>query len=170
MKSNLVNIHTTYGLITVELVSGSLDLTVRNFVQYVEDGFYDNTIIHRSVHKFVIQGGAYEPGMIRKTTMLPIRNESANGIGNRRGTIAMARLQDDPDSATAEFFVNVQDNYSLNYDGVNGNAGYCAFGRVIDGMNIVERIAGVATTKVGDLLNVPMQQIEIKKMELTRRP
>jgi len=169
MKST-VNIDTSYGLITVELVSGSLELTVRNFVEYVEDGFYNNTLIHRVIDNFIIQGGGFEQGFIQKTTKPPIRNESTKGLQNKRGTIAMARLPNEPDSATAQFFINTRDNDVLDYkEDASTNQGYCAFGRVTEGMEIVERIEGVGTTIKGDHKDVPSNEIVIERMELTRK-
>lgn len=151
----------------MELESDTLELTVQNFVRYVEDGFYDNTLIHRVIDNFIIQGGGFEPEFIQKTTRPPIKNESVKGLRNKRGTIAMARLAEDSDSATSQFFINIKDNEVLDYgSGGPANPGYCAFGRVIEGMQVVDHIEDVGTTTFGDHKNVPIKEIVINKMEL----
>ena len=157
-----------YGPITLELYPDRTPLTVANFLEYVDDGFYENTLFHRVIDNFIIQGGGFEPGMIQKTTRPPIKNESASGLRNERGTVAMARLPDDPNSATAQFFINTRDNDILDYvsDTAIG-AGYCAFGRVVEGMEIVERIEGVATTSKGDHQDVPLKEIVIERVKRT---
>ena len=170
MKRFQTHIYTSYGPITVELVSGILELTVRNFMNYVEDGFYENTLIHRVVDNFLIQGGGFEREFIQKTTRPPIRNESADGLQNKRGTIAMARLPEESDSATSQFFINTRDNDELDYrDGNPANPGYCAFGRVIEGMQVVEHIEGVGTTTMDDHKDVPIREIVIERIELVRK-
>jgi len=137
-----VRLVTSQGTILLELNREKAPLTVNNFLRYVDDGFYDGTIFHRVIPDFVIQGGGFEPGLIQKQTRPPIRNESDNGLRNDRGTIAMARTND-PDSATSQFYINVVDNDSLN--ATAGANGYTVFGRVIDGLDVVDRIAEVET-------------------------
>ncbi len=161
-----VVINTSYGRITVELYPERTPDTVENFLAYVDDHFYDHTLFHRVIDNFLVQGGGFEPGMIQKTTRPPIRNESKQGLRNERGTIAMARLPADPHSATSQFFINTRDNETLNYsgDGVV-ETGYCAFGRVTEGMEVVERIEGVATRTVNDHQDVPIKEILIESVE-----
>ena len=162
-----VSIRTTYGLIRIELYPDRAPVTVDNFLEYVSDGFYNNTLFHRVIDNFIIQGGGFEPGLIQKTTRPPIASESASGLRNERGTIAMARLPDDPDSATAQFFINTRDNEVLDYLGDSPmGKGYCAFGRVIDGMEVVERIEGVATASIGDHQDVPLKEIVIEHVDM----
>lgn len=158
-----LSIQTSHGNFTVEIDTERAPATAENFLLYVNDRFYDNTLIHRVIDNFIIQGGGFEPGMIQKTTRSPIRNEAEHGIRNERGTIAMARLPDDPDSATSQFFINTRDNDVLNYGG-KLQPGYCAFGRVLEGMEVVERIEGVVTQTVGDHQHVPLQEIVIQQI------
>lgn len=167
MSQPRVSIETSYGRIIVELESEKLPLTVGNFMQYVNEGFYQNTLFHRVIDNFIIQGGGFEPGLIQKTTRIPIQNESSRGLHNKRGTIAMARVPEDPHSATSQFFINTRDNDMLDHNAEDNNPGYCAFGRVIDGMEVVERIEGVGTETVGEHHDVPMKEIIIEKVELT---
>lgn len=165
----ITHIHTSYGLIIIELVSDRCELTVKNFVRYVNDGFFDGTLIHRVIDHFVVQGGGFERGLIQKTTRPPIRNESADGLSNTRGTIAMARLPDEPDSATSQFFINIQDNVPLNYRYLSAkDAGYCAFGNVTQGLRILDRISGIGTRTVGKHKDVPTEEIVIERMEISR--
>jgi len=164
-KNPIVRFQTSHGNFTVEIDTDRAPATAENFLQYVKDGFYDNTLIHRVVDNFIIQGGGFEPGMIQKTTRPPIKNEAELGLRNERGTIAMARLPDDPDSATSQFYINTRDNDGLNHVG-RYQPGYCAFGRVVDGMEVVERIEGVVTQTVGDHQNVPLQEIVVEKVEV----
>lgn len=166
MNQHRVSIDTSYGRIILELESEKLPRTVGNFVQYVEEGFYDNTLFHRVIDNFIIQGGGFEPGLIQKTTRTPVKNESSRGLHNKRGTIAMARLSEDPDSATCQFFINTRDNDVLDYSAEEKKQGYCAFGRVVDGMEVVERIEGVGTATIGEHHDVPLKEIVIEKVEL----
>ncbi len=166
MSQPRVSIETSYGRIIVELESEKLPLTVGNFMQYVNEGFYQNTLFHRVIDNFIIQGGGFESGLIQKTTRIPIKNESDRGLRNKRGTIAMARVPNDPDSATSQFFINTRDNDMLDYSAEDNNPGYCAFGRVTDGMEVVERIEGVGTATVGEHHDVPMKEIIIEKVKL----
>lgn len=160
-----VRFQTSHGNFTVEIDTDRVPVTAENFLQYVKDGFYDNTLIHRIIDNFVIQGGGFEPGMIQKTTRPPIRNEAEHGLRNERGTIAMARVDDEPDSATSQFFINTRDNDILNHGG-KVQQGYCAFGRVLEGMEVVERIEGVVTHTVGEHHDVPMQEILVQQVTI----
>lgn len=160
-----VSFQTSQGNFTVEIETRRAPVTAENFFRYVRDGFYDNTLIHRVIDNFIIQGGGFEPGMIQKTTRPPIPNEAEHGLRNERGTIAMARVAEEPDSATSQFFINTRDNDGLNYAG-KFQPGYCAFGRVVDNMEVVERIEGVVTRTVGDHQHVPMQDIIVHRVLL----
>ena len=149
-----VALETTMGKIVVELYPQKAPITVANFLSYVDDRHYDNTIFHRVTPDFMIQGGGFEPGMKQKPTKSPIRNESGNGLSNVRGSIAMARLPD-PDSATAQFFINVVDNLSLD------RARYCVFGQVVEGMDVVDQIRAARTGRRGGHENVPIDDVAI---------
>lgn len=160
-------IHTSYGPITLELVGGRCEQTVSNFVRYVNDGFYSGMLFHRVIDHFIVQGGGFERGMIQRATRPPIRNESAEGLSNRRGTIAMARLPDDPDSATAQFFINMDDNVSLDHGySDDQDRGYCAFGRVVEGMRYVDRINKLGTRSDGVHSDVPIEEVVIERVAL----
>ncbi|GAB4349643.1 MAG: peptidylprolyl isomerase B [Gammaproteobacteria bacterium] len=155
---------TTLGDITLELDAGKAPATVENFVQYVEDGFFDGTIFHRVINGFMIQGGGFTPGMQQKETRAPIKNEADNGLPNNRGTIAMARTQV-VDSATAQFFINLVDNDFLNFrDPSPQGYGYAVFGRVVDGMETVDAIAQVATGNHGMHQDVPLEAVVIESV------
>ena len=158
-KNPVVVFETSMGTIKIELYPDKAPATVRNFLQYVDDGHYDNTIFHRVIKGFMIQGGGFERGLREKRTRDPIKNESRNGLSNERGTIAMARTSD-PDSATAQFYINHKDNKFLDAKGTR--PGYCVFGRVIEGMDVVDRIANVRTGNVGRFRNVPVTDVVIK--------
>jgi peptidyl-prolyl cis-trans isomerase B (cyclophilin B) len=152
---------TTLGNITIELFETDAPETAANFKQYVEDGFYDRTIFHRVIDGFMIQGGGFEPGMIQKDTRDPISNEASNGLSNNRGTIAMARTMD-PHSATAQFFINVTNNDFLNFRSETPDGfGYCVFGRVFDGLDVVDAIKAVETTHRAGHSDVPMDDVII---------
>jgi len=141
----MVKLHTNHGIITLELDAEKAPKTVENFLQYVRDGFFDGTIFHRVIDGFMIQGGGFEPGMMQKPTRSPIKNEADNGLANAVGTIAMARTND-PHSATAQFFINVKDNAALDYKSSTPQGwGYAVFGKVIDGMEVVDKIRQVPT-------------------------
>ena len=141
----MVILHTSHGDITLELDAANAPATVANFLQYVRDGHYDNTIFHRVIDGFMIQGGGMEPGMKQKPVRAPIANEAGNGLKNKRYTVAMARTSD-PHSATAQFFVNVADNDFLDHKGPSPQGwGYCVFGKVVAGQDVVDKIKGVAT-------------------------
>lgn len=164
-ETNLVKLQTSMGNIVLELNGQAAPVTVKNFFEYVEDGFYDGTIFHRVMPGFMIQGGGFTEQMEKKETRDSIVNEASNGLGNERGTIAMARTND-PDSATCQFFINHRNNTFLNYVD-NSKPGYAVFGKVIEGMDTVEAIASVKTTtrkdKKGDNMgDVPEKPILIK--------
>jgi cyclophilin family peptidyl-prolyl cis-trans isomerase len=154
-KKPTVIMETSFGTIKIELNEEKAPITVKNFLNYVDDKFYDGTLFHRVIKTFMIQGGGLEPGMKEKKPKDPIKNESGNGLSNTRGTIAMART-DDLDSATSQFFINVVDNSRL--DG----AQYCVFGKVIDGMDVVDKIRDVQTTRRGIHKDVPADDVIIK--------
>jgi len=157
---------TTLGNITIELFETDAPETTANFKQYVEDGFYDGTIFHRVIDGFMIQGGGFEPGMIQKDTRDPISNEASNGLSNNRGTIAMARTMD-PHSATAQFFINVTDNDFLNFRSETPDGfGYCVFGRVFDGLDVVDAIKAVETTHRAGHSDVPRDDVIINQASI----
>ena len=157
---------TSQGSFTVELYPEKAPKTVANFLQYVKDGFYENTIFHRVMNNFMIQGGGFERDLTEKNTRAPIVNESNNGLLNEPGTIAMARTMD-PDSATAQFFVNLVYNQFLNYTSPDPEQiGYCVFGKVTSGFEVVQKIALVPTAFVGRFENVPTKAITIKSVKL----
>lgn len=157
----VVVIETSLGNITAELDRRSAPVSVANFLAYAESGFYDGTIFHRVIRGFMIQGGGMTADLQRKETRAPIRNEATNGLSNDRGTLAMARTNV-VDSATAQFFINTVDNPGLNNRGTDpGSYGYAVFGRVIDGMDIVDEIEGASTGRRGPFSDVPNTTIEI---------
>ena len=161
-----VLLKTSMGSITLELDRERAPRTVENFLNYVRSGHYNNTLFHRVINGFMIQGGGFEPGMRQKPTGKPIQNEAANGLKNDKYTVAMARTSD-PHSATAQFFVNVADNEFLNFTAPNTqNWGYCVFGRVIGGTDVVDRIKGVATMRYGMHQDVPDQEVLIETAEV----
>ncbi len=160
-ENPVVLLETTSGDILVELYPDKAPETVANFLKYVYDGFYNNTIFHRVIPGFMIQGGGLTARMQQKDTASPIKNEADNGLKNDRGTIAMARTMD-PHSATAQFFINLVDNDFLNFQAPSGNGwGYCVFGRVTEGMDVVDKIARVKTTTVGAYQDVPSDLVVI---------
>jgi cyclophilin family peptidyl-prolyl cis-trans isomerase len=160
---SVVVMETSHGAIKIELFEKDAPVTVKNFLTYVDDRYYDGTTYHRVISNFMIQGGGFEPGMKEKKTKAPIRNEAANGLSNQRGTVAMARTRD-PDSATAQFFINVKDNPFLDRKQSPDKVGYCVFGRVIDGMDVVDKIKAVATGNKGMFSDVPVQDVVIKRV------
>ncbi len=162
-KMKMVRLHTNLGNITLQLDAEKAPATVQNFLDYVNSGFYSNTIFHRVIANFMIQGGGFEPGMKQKQTNAPIKNEAANGLKNDNYTIAMARTSD-PHSATAQFFINVRDNDFLDYPGQDG-WGYCVFGKVVEGTDVVDKIKKVATGNSGFHQNVPREDVVIVKAE-----
>ncbi|MGQ8365629.1 peptidylprolyl isomerase [Glaciecola sp. 1036] len=159
----MVVLQTNFGDIKIELNAEKAPKTVANFLSYVNDGFYDNTIFHRVISNFMIQGGGFEPGMKEKATKAPIENEADNGLSNKKGAIAMARTND-PHSATAQFFINVNDNAFLNFSSPNAHGyGYCVFGEVVEGMDIIEKIKTVETGRSGYHDDVPLEDVVIEK-------
>ena len=162
----MVILHTNQGDITLELDTENAPATVANFLQYVRDRHYDNTIFHRVIDGFMIQGGGMAPGMKEKRGRPPIANEAGNGVKNARYTVAMARTSD-PHSATAQFFINVADNAFLNHRSPDANGwGYCVFGRVVSGKDVVDRIKGVATGRRGGHDDVPTEDVVIERAEV----
>ncbi len=162
----MIKMHTNYGVITLELDAAKAPVTVENFLAYAREGFYDGTIFHRVINGFMIQGGGMMPDMMQKATHAPIKNEADNGLKNDRGTIAMARTND-PHSATAQFFINVKDNSFLNHSSPTPSGwGYCVFGKVTDGMDVVDKIKGVRTGNKGFHQDVPLESVVIEKVEV----
>lgn len=154
--------HTTLGDITIEVDHKNAPISAANFVQYAEDGFYNGTIFHRIIPNFVVQGGGLEPGMENKTTRAPIENEADNGIKNLKGSLSMARTMD-PNSATSQFFINLKDNDFLDHTAKNPQGwGYAVFGRIVEGMEVVENMAKVATTSRQGHQDVPVEDILIE--------
>jgi peptidyl-prolyl cis-trans isomerase B (cyclophilin B) len=163
-----VQLQTSMGTIVLELNPQAAPKTTANFLSYVKSGFYDNTIFHRVIRGFMIQGGGFTPDMIQKKTQAPIHNEADNGLKNTAGTIAMARTNA-PHSATSQFFINVVDNAFLNHTADTPRGwGYCVFGRVIKGMDVVHAIEKVPTTTVGGYRDVPAKPVIIKKATILR--
>ncbi len=161
----MVILHTSHGDITLDLDTENSPETVKNFLQYVRDGHYDGTLFHRVIPGFMIQGGGFAAGMQQKPTRAPVANEAANGVKNARYSVAMARTSD-PHSATAQFFINVADNAFLDYKGPSPQGyGYCVFGKVVAGQDVVDRIAGVPTGRSGFHENVPTQDVVITRAE-----
>lgn len=161
----MVKLHTNHGVITLELFADKAPVTVANFLDYVKAGHYDNTIFHRVISNFMIQGGGFEPGMKQKPTNDPIKNEADNGVSNARGTVAMARTSD-PHSASAQFFINVVDNDFLNFSSPTERGwGYCVFGQVTEGMDVVDKIKSVATSRSGFHQDVPAEDVIIERAE-----
>jgi peptidyl-prolyl cis-trans isomerase B (cyclophilin B) len=161
----MVVLHTNHGDIKVALDTENAPATVANFLQYVRDGHYDNTIFHRVIDGFMIQGGGMEPGMRQKPTREPVANEATNGLKNKKYTLAMARTSD-PHSATAQFFINIADNDFLDYKAPSANGwGYCVFGKVVEGQDVVDRIRTVDTGNSGHHQNVPKEDVVLTKAE-----
>ena len=160
----MVKLHTSKGIITLQLDAEKAPLTVKNFLDYVNSGFYSNTVFHRVIPNFMIQGGGFEPGMRQKPTNAPVKNEAANGLKNDVYTIAMARTSD-PHSATAQFFINTTNNSFLDYPGQDG-WGYAVFGKVVEGMDVVDKIKGVKTGNRGGHQDVPVEDVVLERAEL----
>jgi peptidyl-prolyl cis-trans isomerase B (cyclophilin B) len=162
----MIRMTTNKGVIELELDAQKAPETVANFLEYVNAGFYNGTIFHRVIDGFMIQGGGLEPGMKEKQTREPVKNEADNGLKNERGTIAMARTND-PHSATAQFFINVANNAFLNHSSPTVDGwGYCVFGRVTNGLDVVDAIKDVATTSKGYYQDVPAEDVVIEKVEV----
>ena len=160
----MITLTTNMGHIAFELAPDKAPETCANFEQYVRDGHFDGTIFHRVIDGFMIQGGGFAPDLTHKPTRAPIQNEANNGLSNVTGSIAMARTME-PHSATAQFFINVADNRFLDYPGQDG-WGYCVFGQVVEGMDVVNKIKGVATTTKHGHQDVPVQDVVIEKAEV----
>ena len=159
----MITLKTNQGDIVIELDADKAPKSAENFTQYVKDGHFDGTIFHRVIKGFMIQGGGFMPDMMQKATREPIENEAKNGLKNERGTIAMARTGD-PHSATAQFFINVRDNGFLDYPGQDG-WGYCVFGKVTEGMDVVDKIENVQTGNKAGHQDVPIESVVIEKAE-----
>ncbi len=161
-----VEFQTNQGNFTIELYPEKAPKTVANFLQYVKDGFYENTIFHRVINHFMIQGGGFERDLSEKSTRAAIANEAGNGLLNQTGTVAMARTAD-PDSATAQFFVNLTDNQFLDYVGPDPDQiGYCVFGKVTSGIEVIQKIGLTQTNTVGRYSDVPVKPVIIKSVKL----
>jgi peptidyl-prolyl cis-trans isomerase B (cyclophilin B) len=165
-KKTMVKLHTNHGTITLQLDAEKAPHTVKNFLEYVNSGFYNNTVFHRVIDSFMIQGGGFEPGMKQKKTNAPIQNEAANGLSNDTYTVAMARTSD-PHSATAQFFINTKNNSFLNYPGQDG-WGYCVFGKVVEGTEVVDAIRKVKTGFHAGHQDVPEEDVIITKAEVVK--
>jgi len=161
-----VRLSTNHGDIVIALDDENAPATVANFLAYVNDRHYDNTLFHRVIDGFMIQGGGFSPGMQQKPTRAPVAHEGANGLKNAKYTVAMARTGD-PHSATAQFFINVGDNAFLDFKAPGGNGwGYTVFGKVVEGQDVVDKIKGVATARSGHHENVPTSDVVIQRAEL----
>jgi peptidyl-prolyl cis-trans isomerase B (cyclophilin B) len=162
----MIKLTTNQGVIVLDLNAEKAPKTVANFLAYVEAGHYNNTVFHRVIKNFMVQCGGFEPGMNQKPCLAPIENEAANGLKNKRGTIAMARTSD-PHSATAQFFINVVDNDFLDFTSPMGQGwGYCVFGEVSEGMDVVDKIRAVRTGNKGFHQDVPVDDVIIEKAEI----
>lgn len=162
----MIKLHTNHGVITLELLEDKAPETAANFKEYVKSGHYDGTIFHRVINGFMVQGGGFEPGMKQKSTRAPIKNEANNGVSNRNGTVAMARTMD-PHSASAQFFINVSDNTFLDHTAPTTQGwGYAVFGQVVEGMDVVNAIKGVATTSRAGHQDVPAEDVIIERAEI----
>jgi len=162
----MVKLHTSLGTITLELDAAKAPLTVANFLQYVKEGHYDNTVFHRVIDGFMVQGGGFEPGMKQKPTRETIKNEADNGLKNAAYTVAMARTPD-PHSASSQFFINVANNDFLDFRAATPQEyGYCVFGKVVEGQDVVDRIRKVTTGNRGFHRDVPVEDVVIKSAEV----
>ena len=162
----MIKLHTNFGVIAIELDAEKAPESAKNFTAYAEAGHYDNTVFHRVIPGFMVQGGGFEPGMKQKPCKDPIKNEADNGLKNNTYTLAMARTSD-PHSATAQFFINVADNEFLNFKAPNANGwGYCVFGKVVEGTDVVDKIKGVKTGTSGFHQDVPKEDVIIERAEV----
>ena len=162
----LVHIKTIFGVIVIELDQERAPNTVANFLRYINENFYSGTIFHRVIDNFVIQGGGFEPGMVQKAAHEPIENEANNGLRNSRGSVAMARTND-PNSATSQFFINIADNDFLNFTTPTDEGwGYCVFGTVVDGLNVLDQLKGVPTTSRFGFKDVPVTDVMIQQIDI----
>ena len=162
----MIKLHTNHGVISLELDAAKAPDTAANFTQYVKDGHYNNTVFHRVIDGFMVQGGGFEPGMKQKPTRDPIQNEANNGLKNDMNTVAMARTSA-PHSASAQFFINVSNNDFLNHSAPTPQGwGYCVFGKVVDGTDVVDKIRKVKTGSKGMHQDVPLEDVIIEKAEV----
>lgn len=162
----MIRLHTNHGAITIELDEVKAPESAKNFTAYVESGHYANTVFHRVIDSFMIQGGGFEPGMKQKPTQPPIKNEADNGLQNTKYTVAMARTSD-PHSASAQFFINTKDNDFLDHSSPTPQGwGYCVFGRVVEGKDVVDKIGKVKTGKNGFHGDVPLEDVVIERAEV----
>jgi peptidyl-prolyl cis-trans isomerase B (cyclophilin B) len=162
----MIKLHTNHGVISLELDADKAPDTAANFTQYVKDGHYNNTVFHRVIDGFMVQGGGFEPGMKQKPTRDPIQNEANNGLKNDMYTVAMARTSA-PHSASAQFFINVSNNDFLNHSSPTPQGwGYCVFGKVVDGTDVVDKIRKVKTGSKGMHQDVPVEDVIIEKAEV----
>ena len=162
----MIKLHTSHGEITIDLNNEKAPITTQNFIDYVNSGHFDNTIFHRVINNFMIQGGGFEPGMNQKETRATIENEAANGLKNDAYTVAMARTSD-VHSASAQFFINIADNGFLNYTSPTTEGfGYCVFGKVVEGKDVVDKIKKVETTNKSGHQNVPVEDVVLQKAEV----
>ena len=167
-STHMIKLHTNHGIITLKLDAEKAPITVKNFEDYVSSGHFSNTVFHRVIDNFMIQGGGFEPGMTQKPVNAAIKNEAANGLKNDKYTVAMARTND-PQSATAQFFINTKDNDFLNYTSPNPQGyGYCVFGKVVEGMDVVDKIGKVKTGNSGGHGDVPKEDVIIIKAEIVK--
>ncbi len=165
----VVAVETSMGTFKIELYQDKAPITVKNFLSYVEDKHYDGTIFHRVIDGFMVQGGGFDKEMSQKKTKAAIKNESGNGLKNEDGTVAMARTSD-PDSATSQFFINTGNNNSfLNKTDSRDGVGYCVFGKVVEGMDVVNKIKGVKTGTKNGMKDVPVETVEIKSVKLVEK-
>jgi len=165
-KSNMVKLHTNLGVITLQLNAEKAPITVKNFLEYANSGFYENTIFHRIIDGFMIQGGGFQPGMKQKDVNAQIKNEADNGLTNDAYTVAMARTND-PHSATAQFFINVKNNSFLNHTAANSQGwGYCVFGKVVEGTEVIDAMRKVKTGSKNGHQDVPVEDVIITKVEV----
>src|SRR5271167_461404 len=162
----VVVMDTSMGKIKIELFQDKAPGTVKNFLRYVDEKHYDGTVFHRVIPTFMIQGGGFAPGMKEKQAHEAIKNESSNGLSNTRGTLAMARTSE-PDSATAQFFINVKDNNFLDKAKAGDKVGYCVFGKVTAGLDVVDKIKAVKTASRGGSQDVPVQEVTINSIRRT---
>jgi peptidyl-prolyl cis-trans isomerase B (cyclophilin B) len=163
----MITLHTNYGDIAVELDFEKAPKTAENFLQYCRDGYYEGTIFHRVIDGFMVQGGGMDANMAEKPTRAPIENEADNGLSNDKGTLAMARTAD-PHSASAQFFINVSDNHFLNHSGKTAQGwGYAVFGKVVQGLDTVDKIRKVPTGSSGFHQDVPKETVVVESVSVT---
>jgi peptidyl-prolyl cis-trans isomerase B (cyclophilin B) len=167
-EKTMIKMTTNFGVIEIDLFTEQAPNTTANFIQYVNDGFFDGLIFHRVIPNFMIQGGGFEPGMRQKSPNAPIQNEADNGLKNERGTLSMARTND-PHSATSQFFISVKDNAFLDFKSKDANGwGYAVFAKVVSGMDVVDSIAQTPTGNSGGHGDVPLENVVIEKAEVVQ--